>query len=152
VEVATGYPLSMRRALFDLTCDGVGMACATGRLGVSYGVGRVLWYQAGAMSLKVEGDGGGLVMPGVPDSPADWDTARPGRQIMIMRPRDQGMMQADIASQFDFERRAHHDSCDRVAVFHDPASVQPATPFCAVGGPSCRHSSWPPGSVAGCSP
>ena len=40
------------------------MCCATGQLGVSYGVGRVWWYQAGAMGLKVDRDGGGLVMPG----------------------------------------------------------------------------------------
>jgi transposase, IS30 family len=93
-----GYPLSMRRALFDLICDGVGMRCATGQLGVSYGVGRVWWYQAGAMRLKVGRDGGGLVMPGVPDTPGGLGH-RLGRdeQIMIMRLRDQGMMQADIA-------------------------------------------------------
>jgi hypothetical protein len=41
-----GYPLSMRRALIDLICDEVGMRCATGQLGLSYGVGRVWWHLA----------------------------------------------------------------------------------------------------------
>jgi transposase, IS30 family len=50
------------------------------------------------MRLKVGRDGGGFVMPGVPDTPGGLGH-RLGRdeQIMIMRLRDQGMMQADIA-------------------------------------------------------
>jgi hypothetical protein len=38
-------------------------------------VGRV---KADAMRLKVDRDGGGLVMPGVPDTPAGWDTVSAG--------------------------------------------------------------------------
>jgi transposase, IS30 family len=93
-----GYPLSTRRALFDLVCDGVGMGSATAQLGVSYGIGRVWWYQAGAMTLKEGRGGGGLVVPGDPDMPGG-----PGHRlslderIAIMRLRDQGVKQVDIA-------------------------------------------------------
>ena len=93
-----GYPLSTRRALFDLICDGVGMRSATGQLGVSYGIGRVWWYQAGAMMLKEGRDGGGLVTPGDLDMPGgSGHRLSQDERTTIMRLLDQEVTQADIA-------------------------------------------------------
>jgi len=133
-----GYPLSTRRALFDLICDGVGMRVATGQLGVSYGIGRVWWYQAGAMTLKEGRDGGGLVMPGDPDTPGG-SGHRLSREerIMIMRLRDRGVKQVDIAGVIgrhpstvsrELKRNANADGDYHAGMAHGRAAERAARP------------------------
>ena len=96
----SGYPFSrsVRREFFDRVCCGEPVTRAARELGVFRNTGWAWWRQAGAMKV-VKGKGvGGLANPG--------DLSRPGGQghrlsfderIEIMRGRDAGLSQAEIA-------------------------------------------------------
>lgn len=98
----TGYrtPRSLRWQFFDLVCTGRSLAGAERELGVSRNVGAPWWRKAGGMKLKEGRGGGGLIVT------VDWE--RPGgrghrlsydERVTIMRLRDKGAKQAEIARQ-----------------------------------------------------
>lgn len=95
----TGYRASrsLRWQFFDLVCAGRSLAGAERELGVSRNVGAPWWGKAGGVKLR-EGYGGGLVVT------VDWERSG-GRghrlsydeRVEIMRLRDKGFRQAEIA-------------------------------------------------------
>ena len=100
-----GYPLSTRRALFDLVCGGAAMERAARQVGVSCDTGRVWWYQAGAMTLKEGRNGGGLARPGSPGgSGGRGHRLSLDERTRIMRLRDQNVKPAEIARQIGRDR------------------------------------------------
>ncbi len=98
----SGYPhsRSTRRELFDRVCQGTPLRRAAGEMGVSTTAAGLWWRDAGAMKL-LRGKGDlGLADPG--------DLDRPGgrgrrvsfaERVEIMRGRDRGDSQAEIARQ-----------------------------------------------------
>lgn len=96
----TGFrtPRSLRWQFFDLVCAGRSLVAAERELGVSRNVGAPWWRKAGGMKLRVGHRGGGLIVD------VDWE--RPGghghrlgygERVQIMRLRDKGFNQAEIA-------------------------------------------------------
>ncbi len=103
----TGYrwPRSVRREFFDLVCGGQTVTAAARQCGVSYNAGWEWWRDAGAMTLRQGRGVGGLANPG------DW--SRPGgrghrisydERIQIMRGRDAGLSDSEIAEQLGRDR------------------------------------------------
>jgi transposase, IS30 family len=92
------YDVSVRRELFDLVCSGVAVEAAARALGLSRRGAQNWWYQAGGMRLINGRSGGGLVTPGRADGPGGWGHRLSlEERIIIMRGRDRGLSQADIA-------------------------------------------------------
>ena len=133
-----GYPLSARRALLDLVCAGVPVERAARELGVSRNTGHNWWFQAGAMRLIESRGDGGLATPGNPHSPGG-----PGHRlnleerITIMRLRDQGLKQSDIAGQLgrhpstvsrEIARNANADGDYHAGMAHGRAAERAARP------------------------
>ncbi|WP_029112411.1 IS30 family transposase [Mycobacterium sp. URHB0044] len=98
----SGYraPWWLKRQFFDLVCGGTSVLQAERQLGVSRTVGQQWWRKAGAMKLRLGSGVLGLADPG--------DLERAGgrghhlsydERVVIMRGRDQGLRQGEIARQ-----------------------------------------------------
>lgn len=96
----TGYRASrsLRWQFFDLVCAGRSLAGAERELGVSRNVGAPWWGKAGGVKLREGHGGGGLVVT------VDWERSGGrghrlsyGERVEIMRLRDKGFRQAEIA-------------------------------------------------------
>lgn len=103
----TGYrwPRSVRREFFDLVCGGETVTAAARQCGVSYNAGWEWWRDAGSMKLRMGRGVGGLAKPG------DWSRAGGrghrisyGERMQIMRGRDAGLSDAEIAEQLGRDR------------------------------------------------
>jgi transposase, IS30 family len=103
----SGYPHSkvVRRKFFDLVCGGTPVRRAAQTLGVSTTRATIWWRDAGAMKLIAGSGARGLACPG--------DVTRPGGQghrlsfderLQIMRGRDKGLSEAEIADELGRDR------------------------------------------------
>lgn len=92
------FPLTVKRELFDLVCSGVSVMPASRQVGVSHQIGWRWWSEAGGMRLAKGKGARGLAEPGD-------RVAAGGRghrlsfeeRLTIMRGRDQGLKQVEIA-------------------------------------------------------
>ena len=99
------FERTVRREFFDLVCRGATIGRAAHEMGVSYNAGWKWWRDAGAMTLRMGRGCGGVANPG------DW--TRPGGQgrrvsagerVEIMRLRDRGLNNAEIAARIGRHR------------------------------------------------
>jgi transposase, IS30 family len=105
--MSRGYPVprSVKRELFDRVCRGVAVTRASVDLGVSRSTGWVWWRDAGGMELlKGTGDHGvanpgNMSLPGGPGHRLNLD-----ERFVIMRGRDAGLSNAEIAEQLGRDR------------------------------------------------
>lgn len=136
----TGYrtPRSLRWQFFDLVCAGRSLAGAERELGVSRNVGAPWWGKAGGMKLREGRGGGGLIVT------VDWE--RPGgrghrlsydERVTIMRLRDKGCKQAEIARQLkrdpatvsrELQRNANADGDYHAGMAHARAAEKAQRP------------------------
>lgn len=108
VAVSAGYraPWWLKREFFDLVCAGTSVLEAERQLGVSRNVGRAWWHKAGGMKLLIgKGDlglaeSGDLIRRGGRGHRLSYD-----ERVVIMRGRDGGLTQAEIARQLDRDPR-----------------------------------------------
>ena len=148
----TGYrtPRSLRWQFFDLVCAGRSLAGAERALGVSRNVGAPWWRKAGGMKLREGRGGGGLVVS------VDWE--RPGstghrlsydERVMIMRLRDKGVRQVEIARRIgrdpatvsrEIRRNANADGDYHAGMAHARAAEKAQRPkaFKLRNHPLCR--------------
>jgi IS30 family transposase len=106
--VPSGYPFSraVRHEFFDQVCRGVSLTKAAEAVGASGDTGWIWWRDAGAMKIQIGGHGGhGLLEPG--------NMALPGgrghrlsieERVEIMRSRDAGLSDAEIADKLSRDR------------------------------------------------
>jgi transposase, IS30 family len=108
LQVPSGYRFSqaVRHEFFDQVCRGTSLTEAAEAVGASRDTGTIWWRDAGAMTLQIGGRGRrGLVEPG--------NRALPGgrghrlsieERVEIMRGRDAGLSEAQIAERLNRDR------------------------------------------------
>ncbi|ORW69451.1 integrase [Mycobacterium saskatchewanense] len=104
----TGYraPRELRWLFFDLVCSGTSVWEAERQLGVSRNVGAAWWRKAGAMKVQIGGRGRrGLLQPGNMSLPGGrGHRLSVEERVEIMRARDAGLSDAEIAERLDRDR------------------------------------------------
>jgi IS30 family transposase len=108
LQVPSGFPFSraVRHEFFDQVCRGVSLTKAAAAVGASRDIATVWWRDAGAMKIQIGGRGPrGLLEPG--------NLALPGgrghrlsieERVEIMRGRDAGLSEAEIADKLNRDR------------------------------------------------
>ncbi|BBX65733.1 hypothetical protein MSAS_49070 [Mycobacterium saskatchewanense] len=108
VAMPTGYraPRELRWLFFDLVCSGTSVWEAERQLGVSRNVGAAWWRKAGAMKVQIGGRGRrGLLQPGNMSLPGGrGHRLSVEERVEIMRARDAGLSDAEIAERLDRDR------------------------------------------------
>ena len=132
------YSLQVRRALFDLVCQGVPVERAARWLKVSKTSAHAWWAQAGAMPLLTSLRVGGPVHKGRVDVPGGrGHRLSLEERIEVMRGRDQGLSYAEIGARIgrdkavvwrEVARNRNADGDYHAAMAHSRAAARAARP------------------------